>query len=174
MDASNDTADDDATSTCSADTTPTANTSSVSSVTTTSIDLTSPRAQIDSGAKATVTNTLSLLRDIKWYTKDFPSHVRMYGATNRNLIITPSAEGLLRIPANTKAGYIDVRCYYSHHFSSTLLSESDLILSTGTAGNYSGQSTTKYFDWDNDTIENQLSNGIIPHISHLHYYQNLI
>ena len=90
----------------------------------------------------------------------------MYGATNRKLIITPSAEGLLRIPANSKAGYIDVRCYYSPHFSSTLLSESDLILSTGAAGNYSGQSTTKYFDWDNDTIEKQLSNGIISFQKH--------
>mgnify|MGYP003308499473 CR=1 FL=1 len=66
--------DDDTTSVSSAATTPTTNTSSVSS-SYTPVDLTSPRAQIDSGAKATVTNTLSLLRDIKWYTKEFPSSV---------------------------------------------------------------------------------------------------
>ena len=91
---------------------------------------------------------------------------RMYGATNTKLIITPSAEGLLRIPANTKDRYIDVKCYYSPHFSSTSLSESDLVLTTGAAGNYSGQTTTKYFDWDNDAIEKQLSNGNISFQKH--------
>ena len=121
----------------------------------------SPRAQIDSGARVTVTNLLFILRDVKWFTNEYPSPVKMYGATNRKLLITPSAVGHLRIPALTLNGYIDVKCYYSPHFSSTLLSESDLVAATGCPKVYSGQSTDKFFEWDHDAIDRDIANGII-------------
>ena len=85
----------------------------------------------------------------------------MYGATNKSLLITPSAVGLLRIPALTPAGYVDVKCYYSPHFSTTLLSESDLVAATGCPKAYSGQSTNKFFDFDHDAINRDIAKGVI-------------
>ena len=45
----------------------------------------------------------------------------------------------------TQEGYINVRCYYSSHFSSTLLSEADLLHATSRPKDYSGQTTDKFF-----------------------------
>ena len=133
-------------SAASDDTQPTQNISlSMTSLDNLAQDYDSPRAQIDLGAKATVTNAMSLLWDIQHLTNEFPSPVKMYGATNKNLLITPTAVGKLRIPAMTQEGYIDVRCYYSSHFSSTLLSEADLLHATGKPNDYSGQTTDKFF-----------------------------
>ena len=83
-------------STASDDTEPTQNISiSSTSQHTEDLDYESPRAQIDSGAKATVTNALSLLWDVQQFTDEYPSPVKMYGATNKNLLITPTSVGKL-------------------------------------------------------------------------------
>ena len=108
-------------------------------------DYDSPRAQIDSGAKSSVTDKLWLLHFVEWFSPSNPSPVKMYGATNRNILITPLARGILRIPALTARGYADITCYYSPKFSSTLLSEADLLLSTGDANDHSGQTTSKTY-----------------------------
>ena len=41
-----------------------------------------PRAQMDGGAKCTVTNNLYLLKDVKWYNQWFRPKVTMKGATS--------------------------------------------------------------------------------------------
>ena len=46
----------------------------------------------------------------------------MHGATSKE-IITPCAVGFMRVRALVKQGYLDVKCYYSPHFSTTLLSQ---------------------------------------------------
>lgn len=51
----------------------------------------------------------------------------MRGATSGNIIV-PSAQGLLRVQANTRDGFVDVLCFYSPHFTSTLLSERDVYV----------------------------------------------
>ena len=56
-----------------------------------------PCAQMDGGAKCTVTGSLHLLKKVKWYDKRFPCKVRMKGATSTNIII-PKAEGFLQVP----------------------------------------------------------------------------
>ena len=64
-------------STASADTEPTQNISiSSTSLHNENLDHDSPRAQIDLGAKATVSNTLSLLWDVQQFTDDCPSPVQ--------------------------------------------------------------------------------------------------
>ena len=51
------------------------------------------RAMIDSGARATVTNLLSILHNVKFYTKSNSCPKHMYGATDKTKMITPLARG---------------------------------------------------------------------------------
>ena len=46
-----------------------------------------PRAQIDGGAKSSVTNLLQILHDVRWYDDKFKCPVYMRGATSKKLII---------------------------------------------------------------------------------------
>jgi hypothetical protein len=78
------------------------------------------RAQIDGGAKVSVTNLLTLLHKVKFYSKKFKCEIRMHGATSKD-IIQPPVEGYLRVPALTTKGYVEVLCYFSPHFTLTLL-----------------------------------------------------
>ena len=78
-----------------------------------------PRAQMDNGAKSLVTNLLHLLRNVKFYNERHPCRVRMKGATSK-VIIVPTAVGYFRVKTNNIDGYIDVKCYYSPHFTSTI------------------------------------------------------
>ena len=72
----------------------------------------------------------------------------MKGDTSDQPII-PEAEGKLRVKAITKDGYIDVKCYYLPHFTSTLLSDRDVLHSSPFAKDFSGQILTKYFELNN-------------------------
>ena len=81
----------------------------------------SPWAQMDSGAGVSVTNLISLLHNVKFFNTKFKINVCMYGVTSK-LISTPRAVGYMRICVLTRQGFIDVKCYYSPHFSTTLLS----------------------------------------------------
>ena len=85
---------------------------------------------MDGGAGVSVTNLVSILHDVKYFNAKFKSHVRMHGATSKE-IITPTAVGLMRVCALTRQGFIDVKCYYSPHFSTTLLSQVSVIEATG-------------------------------------------
>ena len=67
------------------------------------------------------------------------------GATSDNIII-PEAQGYLQVPTITRGVMIDVLCYYSPEFTSTLLSDNDVILSNKNSGDYTGQLMLKFFN----------------------------
>ena len=69
----------------------------------------------------------------------------MKGATLDNIII-PKAQGFLQVPTITKGVKIDVLCYYSPEFTSTLLSDNDVIFSNKNSGDFTGQSMLKFFN----------------------------
>ena len=77
------------------------NTIKVSNVSINNVDTTrfydDPRAQMDGGAKCSVTNILEILRNVTWFDKKKnPAPVHMKGATSGTLII-PAAKGWLRV-----------------------------------------------------------------------------
>ena len=69
----------------------------------------------------------------------------MKSATLDNIII-PEAQGYLQVPTITKGVTIDILCYYSPEFTSTLLSDNDVILSNKNSGDYTGQLMLKFFN----------------------------
>ena len=110
------------------------------------------RAQIDPGAKVAVTNLLSSLHRPIFFSKLRPCRVRMHGATSTNLI-TPEAVGFLRVPTNNLEGFMDVKCYYSPNFTSTLLADNAVLDSTRFKGQYSGIELRKFFAHNEEVIE---------------------
>ena len=90
----------------------------------------SPRAQMDGGAGVCVTNLVSILCNVQYFNAKFKSHVRIHGATSKE-IITPRVVVYMRVQALVKQGYLDVKCYYSPHFSTTLLSQVSVVEATG-------------------------------------------
>ena len=67
-----------------------------------------PRAQMDCGAKCSVTNIVEILQNVTWFNQNKRAPVRMRGATSGKIII-PMAKGWLQVQAaNVKKGYIDV------------------------------------------------------------------
>ena len=103
------------------------------------------RVQMDGDAKCTVTNNLHLLKDVKWYNHWFRPKVTMKDATS-DYVIIPEAQGYLQIPTITKGVTIDALCYYSPEFTSTFLSDNDVLLSNKNASDYVGQSMLKFFE----------------------------
>ena len=87
----------------------------------------SSQAQMNGGTGVSVTNLVSLLHNIN---QKFKSCICMHNATSKETI-TPRAVGLIRVRALIKQGCIDVQFYYSHHFSTTLLSQVNVIEATG-------------------------------------------
>ena len=79
----------------------------------------------------------------------------MHGATSTNLI-TPEAVGFLRVPTNNVAGFMDVKCYYSPNFTSTLLADNAVLDSTKFKGQYSGIELRKFFAHNEEVIEKDL------------------
>ena len=69
--------------------------------------------------------------------------VHMKGAKSGTLIVH-AAKGWLRVQANTRDCYLDVMCYYFPHFTSTLLSDRDVLLFNPCAKEYSGQVMSKF------------------------------
>ena len=90
----------------------------------------------------TVTNLLYLLHNVKFYNESYPCKVLMQGATS-NRVLYPEAIGLLRIPALNHQGYADVPCYYSPEFTSTLLSNADVLKTATIPSDYKSQSLHK-------------------------------
>ena len=50
----------------------------------------------------------------------------MKGETSNNVIVSHS-EGYLQVPTIQEGKWIDVHCYYSPEFTSTLLSDNDVL-----------------------------------------------
>ena len=65
--------------------------------------------------------------------------------------VFPLGEGKLHVPAPVPSGYIAIRCFYSPHLSSTLISPRD-VLKTGKRWNkdFTGQDMCSYFPADGD------------------------
>ena len=103
-----------------------------------------PRAQMDSGTKCTITNNINLLKNVKWYSRWFLPRVKMKGATLKTIIV-PEAQGYLEVPTITPGVTIDVLCYYSPDFTSTLLSDNDVLKANKHAKQFSGQSMLTFF-----------------------------
>ena len=70
--------------------------SSINKVNTTLFYDDSPRAQMDSGARVSVTILVSILHNVRHFSDKFKSHVCMYGATYKE-IITPRSIGYMRV-----------------------------------------------------------------------------
>ena len=66
------------------------------------------QAQMDRGAKYTVTNKLELFHDIWFYSKLFPTKVKMKGAASKNVII-PVSEEFLEITTITEGIFMKVK-----------------------------------------------------------------
>ena len=117
---------------------------------------------MDGGAKCSVTNIVEILRNVTWFDQHNCAPVCMRGATSGKIIV-PMAKGWLQVQAgNVRNGYIDVLCYYSPHFTSTLLSERDVLQSSTYAKEFSGQVMTKYFELNDEKVnKNLLSKGSI-------------
>ena len=62
---------------------------------------------MDNGARSSVTNMISILRNVRYFDKSYPDPVRMKGATSKDIVI-PEAEGKLRVQADAPEGFIDV------------------------------------------------------------------
>ena len=111
-----------------------------------------PSAQMDGGAGVSVTNLLSIMHNVKFFSAKFKSKVRMHGATSKQ-VITPQAVGYLRVRALVKEGYIDVKCYYSPHFSTTLLSQVSVIEATGHPKQYISQDMRMFFAPNEEVLD---------------------
>ena len=116
-----------------------------------------PRSQIDNGAKCSLTKNIYLLRDVKLFDDEYKPRLYMKGDTSDQPNI-PVGEGKLRVKAITKDGHIDKQFYYSPHFTSTLLSDWDVLCSSPFTKDFSGQILTKYFDLNNEELHNNLQN----------------
>ena len=90
------------------------------------------RAQMDGGAKCTVTNKIELLHEMK-------------GATSENVIVLV-AEGYLKVPTIQDEVFIKIKCYHSPEFTSTLLSDNDILEALPMKKDYCGQTMRKFFE----------------------------
>ena len=89
------------------------------------------RAQLDTGAKVTCTNVLHILHNFKYYDSTFPSSFRLTVAIDKSFAVLRLGEGYLNITAINRQGFIAGKCLYSPHLTSSLLSENDIILTSG-------------------------------------------
>ena len=71
----------------------------------------------------------------------------MKGVTS-GAVIVPEAEGYLQVPTIQEGKFAKVKCYYSPEFTSTLLSDNDVLESSPYRKEYSGQSMLKFFEPD--------------------------
>ena len=98
----------------------------------------------------------------------------MKGATSGTLII-PAAKEWLQVQENTKDKYLDVLCYYSPHFTSTLLSDRDVLLANPCAKEYLGQvMSKKNFDLNSKRVNDNLRKRVCVNLQdvdgyHLNY-----
>ena len=95
----------------------------------------------------------------------------MHGATSKE-IITPRAVGFMRVCALTRQGYLDVKCYYSPHFSTTSLSQVSVIEATGHPKQYISQGMELHFAPNKEVLDRDLlSNAInLESIEYNHDY----
>ena len=102
----------------------------------------------------------------------------MKGATSDNIII-PQAEGYLQVPTIKEGKCMDVGCYYSPEFISTVLSDNDVLCSSKFSKEYNGKLMLKFFEpeekWPEDQQE-QIKNQKLDDVTkqYDHNYGNCI
>ena len=69
----------------------------------------------------------------------------MVGDTSKTTIIL-LAEGILKVLTIKEGTPIEIKCYYLSEFTSTLLSDIDILESSKLRKEYCGQSMVKFFD----------------------------
>ena len=130
-------------------------------------DINEPRAAIDTGAEAAITNLLCLLHRPVSCIEDKPCPVKMHGATAKDTLITPVAKECLQIPATTLPGWTEVECCCSPCFTATPLNEQDLLLkATGRKSDCSGLTVHELFDEHPDHLQHALDKGEISFKKH--------
>ena len=100
---------------------------------------------MDGGAKCSVTNIVEILWNVTWFDQLKQDPVCMRGETSGNIIVPMTKDWLWVQVGNTRTGYINVLCYYSPYFTSTLLSEQDVLQLSPFTKEFSGQVMTKCF-----------------------------
>ena len=104
------------------------------------------RAQIDTGAKVSVTNLQHVLHGYIPFKDESESPVRLTGAIDDGSAICPKGAGFLRIPARNRNGFVDVHTFYSPELTSTLVSENGILIGSlkkKQLRDYYGQSISK-------------------------------
>ena len=102
-----------------------------------------------------INNIVEILRNVTWFDQQNRSPVCMHRATYGKIIV-PLAKCWLRVQAGTRDDFIDVLCYYSPHFTSTLLSEQDVLRSSQFAKEFSDQVMTKYFELNDEKVNKDM------------------
>ena len=100
---------------------------------------------MDGGAKCTVTKNLKFLRDVRFYDKNFQPKVKMQGATSKATIV-PVAEAFLKVPTISDGVFMKIKCYYSPEFTSTLLSDNDILELLPMKKSYCRRDMVKFFE----------------------------
>ena len=123
------------------------------------IDPNKIRAQIDTGAKVSVTNLRHALHNYRKYGKKHRSPITLSGAIDEDTVARPEGCGYIRIPSENKRGYIDVKTYYSPRLTSTLMSENCILRASVPKKEYqkyNSQTITKDFGKDVDKMTGSL------------------
>ena len=84
----------------------------------------------------------------------------MHGATSKE-IITPRAVGFMRVRTLARQVYLDVKCYYSPHFSTTLLLQVSVIEATGHPKQYISQGMELFFAPNEEVLDRDLLSNAI-------------
>ena len=104
------------------------------------------RAQIDTGAFASVTDQLHMLHGYREFSASFPCPVKLEPAKEGSDIY-PQGVGYLHVPALNARGHIPVRTFYSPSLRTTVIDERDFLRSRSTKYNdFLGERIQKYND----------------------------
>ena len=104
------------------------------------------RAQIDTGAFASVTDQLHMLHDYREFSATFPCPVKLEPAKEGSDIY-PQGVGYLHVPAINGRGHIPVRTFYSPSLRTTVIDERDFLRSHHTKpSDFLGERIQKFSD----------------------------
>ncbi len=104
------------------------------------------RAQIDTGAFASVTDQLHMLHGYREFSDSFPCPIKLEPAKEGSDIL-PQGVGFLHVPCMNERGHIPVRTFYSPSLRTTVIDERDFLRSHSTKpSDFLGERIQKYND----------------------------
>ena len=98
----------------------------INSLHTVDFDPDAKRAQIDTGAFATVTGDKQLVHDYKEFSESFPCPIKLLPATENSDTI-PAGMGYMHVMAPNADGYIPVRTFFHPSLRTTVINEQDFL-----------------------------------------------